>query len=158
MKKMDSETRDVTQIYGALAAAIILSCVPMVMTQSLALILFLAAIITAYVLRVRTETGSLTDNHMTYLIRTFWIFSLLFLIGMAVAAWYLTTELDLYRLQGILEVLISDQPTMTADIWLLTYTTLLTLGPGFVYFIYRLARGITRAIKGYRMPNPKSWL
>ena len=37
-------------------------------------------------------------------------------------------------------------------------TRLVAIGPAILYFVYRVVNGMSRAAKGYRIANPKSWL
>ncbi len=166
---IEKEQKQVTRIYAALVAMLIFSCVPNMVLGVLAILLMFYAIIGAYVLRAGTAEDSVVRNHMTYLIRTFWISSLIFVLGAAAAVPWLWRHLDFRALDALANDLGTDPEKMQAldpHVFMtatgLTVPDLLTgsaimFGPCMIYFIYRVARGLSRALKGYRMNDVKAW-
>ena len=160
----------ILQVYAALVASVVLSFVPYGNVELVGFVLFFAAWIAAYVFRTRNkDEESLVNNHMTYIIRTVWIASLLLSLGFVfwLAWFYAAADHSAYQLminqilQGAqvneAEVEETLQGYIQANLLLLIMISTLTLGPGLFYFIYRMANGLSRAIKGYRIAKPKGW-
>ena len=82
---MTKDQKDTIGMYLMFSGGIILNFVPMIAAQALGLITIVVALIGAYLYKAKSEIGSLTYNHMTYLIGTIWISGFLFLIGMIIA-------------------------------------------------------------------------
>ena len=154
--------KKVTQIYAVLVAALVLNFAPMHILQIFGSILFIAAFIALYIYRANSEKDDLVHNHMTFLIRTVWIASLLLGIGILAAA-ALADHSSLENMMndvmqtGIMPSHVEMQSLMLDYMRDNIGVLFLTLGPSLIYIIYRVGKGLTRALKGYRMPNPKGW-
>ena len=159
----------VRHFYAAFAAVIILQAVPQETIAMAGALIFLVMFIGAYIYRARAHTDDLVDNHMTYIIRTTWIAGLFFTIGFAAAVWIVYSLADisminemlrnirggqLYTEQQIRDVL--DQ-AYAVNQRLLIITGAITLGPSVIYLVIRIAKGMARAMKGYRIANPRAW-
>jgi uncharacterized membrane protein len=157
----EKEEKQINKVYAAMAGMLIFSCVPFVLLQILAFILLLYGMMKAYRLRARSAEDSMTHNHMEFLIRTFWISSLFFLIGFAGAVVYLMKKLDLNAVNNILNSMengmMTGQFVLTPDIKTLAIVSVAAIGPSIVYFIYRIAKGFARSLQGYRIGNVKAW-
>ncbi|MEM6603861.1 MAG: hypothetical protein AAF621_07405, partial [Pseudomonadota bacterium] len=164
-------------VYGALAAVTVLTFIPMLSMAVAALALFLLIFIGLYVVKGKTQKDSVVENHMIFLIRTIWITSLFSIITMTAATIYLLPNYNPDALlpcgdsmMGILSsnpeasmAVLSDalQPCMDQFVsdnqTVLINATIIGAGPIIIYFLYRLFKGGSRAIKGYRLANPKGW-
>ena len=82
------EQKTVIQVYGFFLTAVIFNFLPSLLIQQIGLFLAIAVIIAAYVLRSRSENGSFQYSHMAYLIKSFWISSLLLVLG-TIASFFL---------------------------------------------------------------------
>ena len=158
------QTKRVQQIYAAIIASFALNFMPNILVQIIASLVFLGVFIGLYVLRKLSEEDGLIDNHTTYLIRSIWIGGGFVILGLLVAIVYFigTIGMEEYarlgqqamergNMQEFAEVYQSRYPD---EVFM---AVVLTMGPGTVYVAYRFAKGLARAIKGYRMAKPLSW-
>lgn len=153
----EKEQKQVNRVYAAMVAMIIFSCVPMAVLQVVAILLLFYVMFSAYSLRRKYGEESLVHNHMTYLIRTFWISSLFFAIGFIAAGFYLSGKLDLAAIEEMSNTMMTGQFVVTDNVKLLAVVSLVSMGPSMIYFIYRAAKGLSRALRGHRMGNVKEW-
>ncbi len=166
---MDKEQKNITQFYGAFAAAIVCNFIPLAAAQLFGLCLLLAVLIGAYVYKARSKLDSLAYNHMTYLIGTIWISSLLLVIGLAVATYWVYAQGDHAQIQNVVNGMNSGVAFSPGELEsvlrgyiqhnfkLLLTATLSTIGPCVIYIVYRTACGLSRASKGYRINKPAAW-
>lgn len=162
---IEREQRQINRVYGAMVAMLIFSCVPTEIFQVVALVLLLYAVPSAYRLRARSAGDSMAWNHMEYLIRTFWISSLICLIGLAGYVLYVLATLDAAAIDGMFNSLMTSlNDSMTTGRFVMSdglrrqgIAALIALAPSFVYFIYRIAAGLSRAVKGHRIGDVKTW-
>jgi uncharacterized membrane protein len=170
----DKEYKHVMQVYGALCAALVMSLIPQVLYATVALLLFTGVMTAAYIVRRQGEKDGLAENHMTFIIRTLWISSLLAAITTALAAAYVLSVYDPGPVNEcanqLLNMGLSDYAGMQRavapclDEFLAVNQapfmigTALAAGPVMLYFIYRLLKGLARAAKGYRIAHVKNWL
>lgn len=167
---MDKEQKNVTQFYGAFAASVICNFIPLAIVQIFGWSLMLAVLIGAYIYKARSKLDSLAYNHMTYIIGTIWIGSLLLFLGMLVATYWVYAQGDHTVIEGLIATVnsgtIVSEAEMTSVLHsymqqnykLLMTVTLSTVGPAVLYVVYRTACGLSRASKGYRMAKPAGWL
>lgn len=153
----EKDQKIVNRIYAALTAALIFMCVPNQIFAVVSSVLMLYAIFAAYATRRSASPDSLSANHMTYLIRSFWASSLLFLIGFVAAGFYLGPRIAPDAWTELAAMAEAGQLTMTDDLRLISTVSLIALGPSLIYFIYRIASGLSRAARGHRIGNPLSW-
>ena len=165
-----TETKTITHVYAVLTVSLLMSFVPMVGAAALAMILFIGVWIAAYVLRRKTSHDSLLADHMTYIIRTIWITGLFALITTSIASAYILNVYDPSALLGCTgNVSTTDmaalkaavQPCVDAFVSVnmpyFVKGTIIAGGPLVVYMAYRLAKGLSRATKGHRIGDVKSW-
>lgn len=176
MDTPDIEQRKITSVYVAFGAGLALSLAPFLVAALLSGALIVGALFIAYVLRTDSEQGSLIENHMIFIIRTIWIGSLLTLITLTIAGLYLFKALNNAPLQPCVDQILSmaDPAAMEsivinfmatqcwANYWQTNLTAfivafVITAVPAFLYFAIRYMRGVTRAVRGYRVANPKAW-
>lgn len=157
-------------LYIFLIISTVLSFVPTEAAQILSLVIVTVTLIVAYILRLRDSEDGLVYNHMTYLIGTIWIGTGFLLLGMIAAGTWVFLHGDHAVLdsaisqvqagaipdQEMINQVISDY--MIANKSLLILSSIPTIGPAVLYFVYRVANGYGRAMKGYRIAKPKSWL
>ncbi len=157
-------------LYIFLIASTIFSFMPYVSAQVAALALIIVTLMAAYYYRSKDSTGGLIHNHMTYMIGTIWIGGTVLLLGMMAIGLCLYLRGDHTLLQDAMRSaqsgIMPDEAalqSLTIDYmranWNLIVTSSIAFGgPPLIYFIYRVANGYTRALKGYRIAKPKSWL
>jgi uncharacterized membrane protein YfcA len=171
------EVKTIANVYGAFVASLLLSFVPDPVFAIVATIFFLGVLISAYLVRRGAEPESLTENHMTWIIRTIWIAGLFAIVTIAAGGMYLWTQLDYTSIQSCAskigdlvmqggtpstyEMLALMEPCeeqfMHANRMALIISTIIAAGPLVLYLVLRLTKGIARAAKGYRLANPKEW-
>ncbi|MGB4107249.1 MAG: hypothetical protein WBK55_05585 [Alphaproteobacteria bacterium] len=170
------EQKKIIRIYAAFGAGLALSFAPFLVAALISGALVIGVLCIAYVLRTDTEQGSLTENHMTFIIRTIWIGSFLALITLTIASIYLFKVLNNTPLQPCLDQILSMADpaaiesfamnfmgtTCWAEYWQTNLAAfivafIITAAPVLLYFAVRYVRGVTRAMRGYRVANPKSW-
>ena len=157
----------VRHFYAAFAAVIILQAVPQDTIALAGALIFLVMFIGAYIYRARADEDDLVHNHMTYIIRTTWISGLLFAIGFAVAVAVVYAMADISMIheaiRGIqpgqiykqLKNVLDQAYAINMELFLITGAV--TLGPSVIYLVVRIAKGMARAMKGYRIANPRAW-
>ena len=168
----------ILNIYAAFGVSLILSVLPYMSAAILSIFFFMGVLIGAYVLRSNSETGSLQENHATYIIRTLWITAFFSLITTGIATAYMLSDvhyipfdpcalalankgvawmesasmMDVYT---IVEPCVGD--FLDANKVLFLNAVLIAGAPLVIYMTYRLASGLSRATKGYRLSNSKAW-
>lgn len=161
-------------LYLFLIVSTITGFMPSTWAQEVSLVLVIISLIAAYWYRSRDEEDGLVYNHMTYLIGTIWNGTTFMILGMlAAGAWvYLQGDnsvLDHSVQQATDQILSGGMPTdaqmsgwmdeyLIANKSLTIMAGIICVGPGVLYFIYRVANGYARAMKGYRIAKPRSWL
>lgn len=175
---MATEEKTILRVYGAFAATLIFMLVPHVGMCVIAILLMLGTTIAAYAVRRKAEAHSLAADHMTFIIRTIWIGSGLALITTALASGYMLATADMIPLQScsdqVAQTIINTgtqdvavlqammQPCINGfiagNMGVLTNAVIMAAGAPMLYFAYRLAKGLSRARKGHRLGNVKSWL
>jgi len=165
------EHKNITQIYALLTVSILMVFIPLFSAALLSTIMFLCVWIAAYILRSKAEENSLQENHMTYIIRTIWILGLFTFISSGIASAFIIPNMDI---SGFLSC--SSTLPLTEDYQLLIdafipcaesfvetnktlfiRSTIFAGGPLVIYVGYRLAKGLSRALKGHRIGNVKNW-
>jgi uncharacterized membrane protein len=173
--KSPENTKIILGLYLCLTVSLLIGFIPVSSVSVLSLIIFTVTFIFAYVIRGKAEEGSITDNHMTFIIRTIWYASFI-LIPFAIAgAIYLYSVIDntpLYECMDKLaangnlgsvqldQLMMALRPCME-DFILKNKTffvtgLLISTGPIIVYFFYRIIRGLSYILKGQIVTNPKS--
>lgn len=175
---MAAAEKTILRVYGAFAATLIFMLVPHVGMCVLAILMMLGTTIAAYTVRRKSEPGSLAADHMTFIIRSIWIGSGLAALTTAAASAYMLATADMVPLQScsdqVAQTIINTgtqdvaamqammQPCIdgfiSANMGVLTNSVIIAAGAPMLYFAYRLAKGLSRARKGHRLGNVKSWL
>lgn len=132
--------------------------------------LWFTVLIAAYVYRGKDKEDGLLYNHMTYLIGTVWIGTGFIMIASLAGGYWIwsqgdNTAIDTF-IAGIEGGAVPDNDAlmnaltqyMIANKDLILKASLMTVVPAILYFVYRIGNGFSRACKGYRIANPKSWL
>ena len=119
-------------------------------------------LITAYIYRAKSEEETLQNSHSHYIIKTIWIFSLFLFIGIILAGLFS----DNTALQNTIDnaksgIMMSEAEleNILANYFQNNFLVFaLTIGPSFLYFIYRLYKGVTYAKNDTPITNLKSWM
>jgi len=160
----------INSLYALLILSTILSFVPFMAAQAFSLILLTVVLIAAYIYRFKDKEDGLLYNHMTYLIGTIWIGTTVIVLGIVAAGLWVYMKGDHAIIHDLMTqaqggyIPGEDEASsiminyMTANKSLLVTASLVTIGPAILYFVYRIANGFSRALRGYRIANPKSWM
>jgi uncharacterized membrane protein len=175
-KKLMKEEKTVLRVYAALSASIVMTFIPSIAFAIFSLLLFCGVLIAAYILKSKSEDESLLYNHMSYVIKTIWVGSLFATVAVVVGSFYMYNSMDHSPMMPCIDSIISSgaapmsneylyqlfQPCidnfMDKNLGLIITIGILCAGPVIVYFVYRLAQGLSRAMKGRRMSNTKNWI
>ena len=177
---MATAEKTILRVYGAFAATLIFMLIPHVGMCIIAILLMLGTTIAAYAVRRKAEPGSLAADHMTFIIRTIWIGSGLAAITTAMASYYMFMTAELLTLSNCIistgenfatrpyseydyfafekDMMRCIQDFTNDNSSVLFVSLLIAEGAPMLYFTYRLAKGLSRARKGHRLGNVKSWL
>ncbi|MCK5285054.1 MAG: hypothetical protein KAJ86_05650 [Alphaproteobacteria bacterium] len=171
--KKSTEQKKILQFYIVFGVMLVLFLVPSLLAAIISIILFCGVTISAYLIRRNSEDGSLTHNHMTFIIRTIWIGSFFASLSMLVGGTYLFLEIDNTPLNPCIQSMLNSIPSSinqlnaiiepcANDYWIANKKVIIISSgivaiPILAYFIMRYIRGISRARKGYRISNPKKW-
>ncbi len=172
------QQKRILNLYGLFGASMIVSVLPYLSAGILSVVFFTALLIMAYMFKNKAEPESLQENHAVYIIRTIWITAFFSLITMTLGTIYMMQGIDYAPFQpcadalaglgveamestGMQEMYTFIEPCMDDFIGsnhvLLMNTMLIIALPLMVYMGYRLAKGLLRAMKGYRLAKPRSW-
>lgn len=180
MEGRPADNKTIMRLYSAFAASLLLLLVPHMAFCVIALLLFTGTLIAAYGVRGKEEDKeSLTANHATFLIRTIWIGSVMALLTTMAGSAYLLAYADDGPLtmcannaaQAIVnsgmqpdygQLNMMMQPCIDEYIHgnMNEIVTALLIAGGLplLYFVFRLAKGLSRARKGHRIGDVKSYL
>lgn len=179
MTEGSKERRQVINLYAAFGVALILSLVPSVAVALIALLFITGVLVAAYYLRRKAAEESLLENHTIFIIRTIWISALISVVTIAAGSAYMIPRIDhvafgpcanalaqkgpeYAQTASFEEVYKAAEPCMEAfldmNYRLMMGTAIMMALPIIFYLLFRYGRGLSRAIKGYRIANPKGWL
>lgn len=156
-------------VYGLLCTALVFSMIPILPIFITGTFLFPFVLVLAWMLRFGKGTDTLIYNHMIYISRTIWMFSLLLAITSSIAGFLVMTGADNSAYQNVINDMMNgvsysyDQmydvmiTYIKANMGLMICAVALCTVPTLGYMAYRLARGMSRAFKGYRLAKPQAW-
>lgn len=168
--KLQEQQKIISILYIFLIISTILSFIPYGTAMILSLALMLVTLITAYFYKSKHDDDSLLHNHSIYMIGTIWIGGGFLFIAMLAAALIVYMKGDHSIVYSTMDQITSGQmfnedsfkllmmEYMTVNKNLLILASIPTLVPAILYFVYRVANGYGRAMKGYRIAKPKSWM
>lgn len=159
---MKEEKQQAEIVYISFFIAILCNFIPNPFIHNFGAFAFFGLVIVTYVLRHKADKESYTHSHMAFLIKTFWISSLVLLIGMVIAGLLGDHSIIHSAIDGAKRGIILSEKEIYAFMMqygranALLFT--LTLTPSIIYFVARLVKGFMQAKKGNLIDNPKSWL
>ncbi|MGQ0526521.1 MAG: hypothetical protein ACT4OY_00590 [Alphaproteobacteria bacterium] len=177
MMEENLERKTILQVYAVFGVGLVFSVIPFFAAAGLSLVLVMVTLIAAYIIRSGAQDASLTENHMTYIIRTIWIGSFIASLTLIAASLYLLAVIDNTPLDPCIQKFYQmSMGGMTFDVQTLSGTfeacaisyivvnlnsflIAAAIGalPVLVYFGARYAHGLNRALKGYRIAKPDTW-
>ncbi|MCC7304911.1 MAG: hypothetical protein IT558_01475 [Alphaproteobacteria bacterium] len=177
MTVADPDRKKILRLYALFGAGLILCVVPFPLAALLSMIFIFGVLVAAYIVRTGASVDGLIFNHATFIIRTIWIGSFIAALTMTAASIYLLRNIDNSPLDPCINQFLSIGPeTALSDLmklqaifqgcwhsyWMANIHVFITsgsiaAGPPLLYFIVRYARGLSRALDGYRVAKPESW-
>lgn len=173
------ERKKIINLYGLFGSALLLSVLPNGAAAFMSLLFFAALMVMAYRLRRKSEHISFSYNHTTFVIRTFWISALLATVTMIAGTVYMLSAYDPLPFQPCANSILNAAQNMadTPDLNVLYMLSrpcmgdfistnmqvflvsgaIMIIAP-LLYISYRFIKGLSRAVKGYRIADPHSWL
>lgn len=160
----------INTLYLLLVISTVLGFVPNMTAFMFSLALWFVVLVAAYIYRAKDKEDGLLSNHMTYLIGTIWIGTSFIVMAALIGGYWIWSQGDSSAFDTFAASLESGaQPSEEAMMNVMTdyfmanndlilKVSLLTIAPAVLYFVYRIGNGFSRAWKGYRIANPKSWL
>jgi uncharacterized membrane protein len=174
----DPDQKKIVRFYGVFGLCIIMMVIPHMWAAALSIIMLLYVMFAAYYLRAQRPEDSLLTNHMTFVIRTIWISGLLGLVTLTAGCAYLLKGINNAPLEPCINQFLGVNQTgatitdmaqldrifmacmdnfVQANLQVLIISLLISGGPILLYMVVRIARGLSRAVKGYRVAKPKAW-
>lgn len=142
--------------YFAFIFCIITSSVPQMTVQNLSLLLSLFLIITLYVIRRKWNKESAEHKEMSELIKTYWIWSVLFVVGIMAAGVLVSSFGDMTAINAWTESVVNgavvdeeEVERITAEYMdtnfnLIITSTILSILPAQIFAILRVKSGLSR--------------
>ncbi|PCI52931.1 MAG: hypothetical protein COB36_13810 [Alphaproteobacteria bacterium] len=100
--KLKKEQKKILAFYIVFFISIFISFIPVNMASLFAVMICVCTLSAIYSVRSTAEEDGITENHMTYLIRTFWRANLYMLIAALFGLLYLTIAIDYIALKPCL--------------------------------------------------------
>lgn len=156
--------------YGLCGLTSILSAWPDYNVINAGLTLTALVLVAAYIVRLRAIPDSLVHHHMTYVIRTLWIYSTLALIGLLFASYWIFEHSDRSAIDALIdgassgvmpgeeEIRAIEESYLAANEPFIIETLIASLFPGLLYLVWRVSRGASRARRNFRVQNLYSWI
>lgn len=168
---MEKNRNIILAFYAAMSLAVILCSTTNFDLQNIGYTLIIILLIIAYIARAKLPRNeSFEENHLTYIIRSIWVYSSIAAIGMTIMAIILVQKGnmdsiyqlgDVYmgggepneaQMKAAFEAYITDNKNLILEQYLIW------LFPVQLYLVWRIFHGGGRAFKSYRIANPKKWL
>lgn len=172
------EQMTIYNLYALFGVSIVASVIPMISAAVVSLLLFLILLIAAYMVRGKVEAHSLIENHATFIIRTLWITALFSVLTSIIASIYMMSwidysyfescantiagydmnaleSMDAMQIYALIEPCVED--FINGNFQTFIVATLIGGGPLVLYLGYRFVKGLSRAVKGYRLADVKGW-
>jgi hypothetical protein len=155
--------------YGLCTVLGLIACIPTMSAQNIGVTGILVIVLLAYLKRSFTEEDSLEHHHLSYIIRTIWIYTLFASIGMLGAGWRVWSEGNNAAIDTLTSMIEQGSPPTEADIDatvntylvdnhnLIMQSMIMWMLPSLLYFAWRIVRGLERGWKNYRVQNIYAW-
>ena len=169
-EQMEKNRNTILVFYAVLSLVVILTSLTDFKMQNIGYSLVTIELIVAYIARARwPKNESFEQNHSTFIIKTIWIYTVLFTIGAVAASYQIWDQGNRDAIQATIDDLMAGgQPSedsfnasmnqyLVDNRALVMKFTRLWLCPAQLYLVWRILQGGERAFKGYRIANPKRW-
>jgi|GEM_PF-2942062 len=149
--------KKIYSLYLAFAICVITSCIPNMGIQSFGAIFSIVTIIAFYTLRKKWGADNIVKDEASFMIKTFWIWSAIYVVGMMIAGIMISSLGDMSSIhqwtEQIMEggappdeaaVKLMMQQYMDANYGLIVKMSILCVAPSVIYAGWRLWVGISR--------------
>ncbi|MFA7276335.1 MAG: hypothetical protein WC043_05990 [Pseudobdellovibrionaceae bacterium] len=155
--------------YGLNLITIGLTSTPSLWLQNIGVVTGVTALVLAYMIDAKAEKDSAEAGHAIYLIRTIWIWSLFLLVVLIGAETVILLNGNSTAMDALAERMINghlpsyNELRATALSFfednrdLVISTLILWCAPAQLYALLRTLRAFPRALKNYRLKNPRTW-
>ena len=159
---MTQEKTILLTLYIGFLLSLIGNFIPLIFVQQIAGLIFIVTILAIYILKIRADKASLTYSHTAYLIKTFWISSLFFTIGLVLCFLFG----DHTAIHNTVDAMVDQGAAFTeAELQsiLISYGLdnllifSLCLAPSMLYFSYRLINGGMDVAQNKKISTPQNW-
>ena len=145
--------------YVAFAICVVTACIPLMTVQTFSMIFALVAIVAFYILRKNWAKDTQFYNEASFVIKSFWVWSAIYVVGMLVAGILISTYGDMTVMNEWAESMMQGatpdeaelkrvtQQYMDTNMGLIIKMTLLSIAPAQIYAIWRIKTGLTRILK-----------
>jgi hypothetical protein len=146
--------------YAAFAICIVTACIPQMTIQTFSMIFSLATIIAFYVLRRNWAKDTPFYTEASFVIKSFWIWSAIYVVGVFVAGILISTYGDMTALNEWAEKMMQGtaipdeeelkrvtQTYLDTNRPLIIKMTLLSIAPAQIYAIWRIKAGLMRILR-----------
>lgn len=173
MLALKSDIQKLRFLYASLLGSCIFGVVPLAVAQIVSLLALIVAFYLCYKWRKSTSVDGLLHNHLTFLIRTVWIFSLFFLVGFVPGSIWFWEAGDHAEMFSFADDFVNGSyfdpieaqrayEAMLGQYWeankaLSIKIIVLTMGPSLIYYFYRLSKGLINMRKHQQIANVSSW-
>ncbi len=158
---MKKQQQNMLTLYIGFFVSTILNFFPNYNIQIFAFIFFFILLVTAYIYRSKYKDDEFQYSHSKYIIKTIWIFSFFLLLGtMAAGIFADNSSINNIMDQAMNGIIMSESELETI---LMAYTKqnffvfLITIGPSFLYFFYRIFNGFSLVRNNRPITNLKNW-
>lgn len=174
--KLEKEQKNILAFYVVFFVSIFISFIPVNIASLFAVMICVCTLSAIYSVRSTAEEDGITENHMTYLIRTFWRANLYVLIASLGSLLYLTIFVNYITLhpclsyisdhwtyivrQGNFDTIFSIMKQCGSVFYSKNYHHLIiaafiAFSPSLLYLLLRCVRGWRLIIKNERIPANK---
>jgi len=154
--------KNIISLYALLIGATIMNFLPSIAIQTFGGIIFFVTFITTYMLRAKHDTKTDHYTHCSYIIKTIWIFSLLFTVGLIISIGAANHSAIINIVDAIQAGAIpTEQQMMEAVLQFGKDNLILFLIlflPMVIYLFYRFAKGLNIILKSKPAIALKGWL
>lgn len=174
LAEQDKEKRTIMTIYVVFFLSFIVTLIPVNIISLFSFMICVCTLAAIYSVKSNSEEDSFSENHMSYLISTFWRANLYFFIAAMFAALYIgiftnyhtlkpcmgyiddylmsaIRKLDFSRLPSILRT--CEKPFMESNKITFIVTAFIAFSPALFYIAYRCFKGWAYFIKNEMIPG-----
>lgn len=145
--------------YTAFTICVITACIPHMTIQTFSMIFALVAIIAFYIVRKNWAKNTSHYIEASFVIKSFWIWSAIYVVGMLVAGILISIYGDMTAMnewaEKMMQGAVPDEAELKrvtesyldTNMALIIKMTLLSIAPAQIYAIWRIKTGLTRILK-----------